>query len=132
MLSVHTPADVTVQRLLQADPHLRDAHIFYAIAHLVERSEIPHLERIVAALVQQMRINRPEHRNPSALDNIFPPNGSFHVNTVTARLEPAIYQLICRAIGRVPNLSTALERVEPLWTFSLSTAPCPIEHVTCR
>lgn len=42
MLSAHTPADVTVQRLLQSDPHVCDAHVFQALALLVARSRLSH------------------------------------------------------------------------------------------
>lgn len=132
MLSVHTQADITVQRLLQSDPHLRDAHIFHAIAHLVDRSEIPHLERIVAALLQQMYINWPEPRRPSAPYDQCAPKATRYANGVFSQLEPALSLLMRRAMGRLPNLSSSFDYTEQIRAFSSPTTSCPAAHVRCR
>jgi hypothetical protein len=109
MLSAHTPVDITVQRLLLSDPHVRDTDVFLSIEFLVERSEIPHLERIVVSMQQQLQKNWPGPQWQIALSRLTSGCDLRKAENVIDILEPAISLLMRRAVSRlrsVPNQMT--------------------------
>lgn len=109
MLSAHIPVDITVQRLLLSDPHVQDADVFQSIERLVERAEIPHLERIIVSMQQQLQKNWPGPQWQIALSRLTPSCNSHKAESVIAILEPTISHLMRRAVSRlqfVPNQMT--------------------------
>lgn len=108
MLSAHTPVDITVQRLLQSDPHLRDTDIFQSIELLVERSEIAHLERIVVSLQQQLYKNWPEPQWQNSLSRLTLGSDLRKAESIIAILEPVISLLLRRAVSRLQSVPNQL------------------------
>ncbi len=132
MLSAHTPADVTVQRLLKSDPHVSDAHVFQALTLLVERSELAHLERIVAAMLCQLQLNWPGRYWKCRFDRLAATASKGQSNRVIAKMEPAIFLLLRRACGRLPYKPAPIEEQIYAKVFSPMVTPCPAVHTQCR
>lgn len=105
MLSTHTPVDITVQRLLLSDPHVHDTDVFQSIELLVELSEIPHLERIVVSMLQQLQKNWPSSQWKIALSRFVPSGELRKTESVIEILEPAISLLMRRACRRLQSVS---------------------------
>lgn len=112
MLSARTPVDITVQRLLLSDPHVRDKDVFHSIALLVERSETPHLERIVVSIQQQLQKNWSGQQWRIALSRFDPDCDSRKAESVIAILEPTISLLMRRAISRLQFVSRSNDEQE--------------------
>lgn len=108
MLSAHTPVDITVQRLLLSDPHLRDTDVFQSIELLVERSEIPHLEQIVVSMQQQLQKNWPSPQWQIALSRLTSGYDLHKAESIIAILEPAISLLMRRAVRRLQPLQNQM------------------------
>ena len=132
MLSAHTPADVTVQRLLKSDPHVCDGHVLQALTLLVERSELPHLERIVAAMLCQLQLNWPDRNWIFRFDRLLATASKGQSNHVIAKMEPAIFLLLCRACGRLPYKPAPIEEQIYAKVISPMVTPCPAVHTQCR
>lgn len=110
MLSAHTPVDITVQRLLLSDPHLRDTDVFQSIELLVERSEIPHLEQIVVSMQQQLQKNWPSPQWQIALSRLTSGPDLRKAESVIAILEPTISLLIRRAVNRLQSVPSQMTK----------------------
>jgi hypothetical protein len=131
MLSAHTPADVTVLRLLRCDPHVSDTHVFQALSLLVERSELAHLERIVAAMLCQLQLNWPDRYWKCRFDRLVVTASKGQSNRVIAKMEPAICLLLCRACVRLPYKPAPIEEQIHAKVISPMVTPCPAVHTRC-